>query len=179
MPRHLGQHSGGIDISQVNLDTVVPLENARMPGRVVVKWDNEDCADLAIIKVGLLGLRMIAALEESTAIIRSLGGSFDLATIPPDDPKTYEMIERADTVGVFQIESGPRRRPCRGLSRPASMTWSSRWRSSVPARSPARWCTPTPTAVSPASPSGTRIRRWSRSSSARWACPCSKSSPCA
>ena len=105
LPRHLGQHSGGMVICQGDLDALVPLENARMPGRVVVQWDKEDCADLGIIKVDLLGLGMIAALEESTAIIRSRGGSFDLAKIPPDDPKTYEMIQRADTVGVFQIES--------------------------------------------------------------------------
>ena len=119
LPRHLGQHSGGMVICQGNLDAVVPLENARMPGRVVVQWDKEDCADLGIIKVDLLGLGMMAVLEESTAIIRSRGGSFDLARIPPDDPKTYRMIQRADTVGVFQIESRaqmatlPRIRPAR------------------------------------------------------------------
>ena len=119
LPRHLGQHSGGMVICQGNLDAVVPLENARMPGRVVVQWDKEDCADLGIIKVDLLGLGMMAALEESAAIIRSRGGSFDLAGIPPDDPKTYRMIRRADTVGVFQIESRaqmatlPRIRPAR------------------------------------------------------------------
>ena len=105
LPHHLGQHSGGMVVCQGNLDSVVPLENARMPGRVVVQWDKEDCADLGIIKVDLLGLGMMAALEESTAIIRSRGGSFDLARIPPGDPKTYRMIRRADTVGVFQIES--------------------------------------------------------------------------
>ena len=119
LPRHLGQHSGGMVICQGNLDAVVPLENARMPGRVVVQWDKEDCADLGVIKVDLLGLGMMAALEESAAIIRSRGGSFDLAGIPPDDPKTYRMIRRADTVGVFQIESRaqmatlPRIRPAR------------------------------------------------------------------
>ena len=105
LPRHLGQHSGGMVICQGQLDSVVPLENARMPNRVVVQWDKEDCADLGLIKVDLLGLGMMAALEEATTIIRSKGGNFDLAKIPPDDPKTYEMIQRADTVGVFQIES--------------------------------------------------------------------------
>lgn len=105
LPRHLGQHSGGMVICQGGLDSVVPLENARMPGRVVVQWDKEDCADLGIIKVDLLGLGMMAALEESAEIIRSRGGQFDLARIPPDDPQTYSMIQRADTVGVFQIES--------------------------------------------------------------------------
>ncbi len=105
LPRHLGQHSGGMVICQGQLDSVVPLENARMPDRVVVQWDKEDCADLGLIKVDLLGLGMMAALEEATTIIRSKGGEFDLAKIPPDDPKTYQMIQRADTVGVFQIES--------------------------------------------------------------------------
>lgn len=117
LPRHLGQHSGGMVICQGNLDAVVPLENARMPGRVIVGWDKEDCADLGIIKVDLLGLGMMAALEEAQTIIRTRGGDFDLARIPPDDPDTYAMIQQADTVGVFQIESRaqmatlPRMRP--------------------------------------------------------------------
>jgi error-prone DNA polymerase len=105
LPRHLGQHSGGMVICQGDLDAVVPLENARMPGRVVVQWDKDDCADLKIIKVDLLGLGMMAALEETIEIIRSEGGAIDLAHLPPDDPKTYNMIQKADTVGVFQIES--------------------------------------------------------------------------
>ncbi len=105
LPRHLGQHSGGMVICRGDLDAVVPLENARMPGRVVVQWDKDDCADLGIIKVDLLGLGMMAALEESIEIIRSRGGEIDLARLPPDDPKTYEMIQKADTVGTFQIES--------------------------------------------------------------------------
>ena len=105
LPRHLGQHSGGMVICRGDLDAVVPLENARMPGRVVVQWDKDDCADLGIIKVDLLGLGMMAALEESIEIIRSRGGEIDLAHLPPDDPKTYEMIQKADTVGTFQIES--------------------------------------------------------------------------
>ena len=117
LPRHLGQHSGGMVICQGDLDSVVPLENASMPGRVVVQWDKEDCADLGIVKVDLLGLGMMAALEESVQIIRSRGGDFDLARVPPDDPETYRMIQQADTVGVFQIESRaqmatlPRMRP--------------------------------------------------------------------
>lgn len=105
LPRHLGQHPGGMVICQGELDAVVPLENARMPGRVVVQWDKEDCADLGIVKVDLLGLGMLAALEEATALIRSRGHAFDLDQLPPDDPATYRMIQRADTVGVFQIES--------------------------------------------------------------------------
>ena len=74
LPRHLGQHSGGMVICRGDLDSIVPLENARMPGRTVVQWDKDDCTDLGIIKVDLLGLGMMAALEESIRIIRSRGG---------------------------------------------------------------------------------------------------------
>ncbi len=105
LPRHLGQHSGGMVICRGDLDAIVPLENARMPGRTVVQWDKDDCTDLGIIKVDLLGLGMMAALEESIRIIRSRGGKIDLAHLPPDDPKTYAMIQKADTIGAFQIES--------------------------------------------------------------------------
>ncbi len=105
VPRHLGQHSGGMVICRGDLDAIVPLENARMPGRTVVQWDKDDCTDLGIIKVDLLGLGMMAALEESIRIIRSRGGEIDLAHLPPDDPKTYAMIQKADTIGAFQIES--------------------------------------------------------------------------
>ncbi|MCU0227927.1 MAG: error-prone DNA polymerase [Bryobacterales bacterium] len=105
LPRHLGQHSGGLVISHGALDSVVPLENARMPGRVVVQWDKEDCADLGIIKVDLLGLGMMAALEDSVRLLRGRGVEIDLAQLPPNDPKTYTMIQQADTMGVFQIES--------------------------------------------------------------------------
>ena len=105
LPRHLGQHSGGMVVCQGDLDAVVPLENARMQDRVVVQWDKEDCADLGIVKVDLLGLGMMAVLEEATATIRSRGGRFDMARLPAKDSKTYQMIQRADTVGVFQIES--------------------------------------------------------------------------
>ncbi len=105
LPRHLGQHSGGLVISNGALDSVVPLENARMPGRVVVQWDKEDCADLGIIKVDLLGLGMMAALEDSVRLLRGRGVEIDLAHLPPNDPKTYSMIQQADTMGVFQIES--------------------------------------------------------------------------
>jgi error-prone DNA polymerase len=106
LPRHLGQHSGGMVIAAGRLDEVVPLEPASMPGRVVVQWDKDDCADLGIIKVDLLGLGMLNVLEEAVPLIRAREGvRVDLAHLPPDDPKTYAMIRAADTVGVFQIES--------------------------------------------------------------------------
>ncbi len=69
LPRHLGQHSGGMVVCQGQLDSVVPLEPATMPGRVVVQWDKEDCADMGIVKVDLLGLGMMAVLEDSLKII--------------------------------------------------------------------------------------------------------------
>ena len=106
LPRHLGQHSGGMVIAAGRLDTVVPLENASMPGRVVVQWDKDDCADLGIIKVDLLGLGMMAVLEEAIPLIREHeGADVDLAHLPPDDAKTYAMLRAADTIGVFQVES--------------------------------------------------------------------------
>ncbi|MDP9122621.1 MAG: error-prone DNA polymerase, partial [Acidobacteriota bacterium] len=105
-PRHLGQHSGGMVIAAGRLDEVVPLEPASMPGRVVVQWDKDDCADLGIIKVDLLGLGMLNALEEAVPIVRSREKvNLDLAHLPPDDPAVYEMLRKADTVGVFQVES--------------------------------------------------------------------------
>jgi error-prone DNA polymerase len=154
LPRHLGQHSGGMVICQGALDRVVPLENASMPGRVVVQWDKDDCADLSIIKVDLLGLGMMAALQDTLRLVNdspqpgndaaeiaagaavpagksaveadesrrhAATGSprpkVDLAHLPPDDPAVYEMLQQADTVGIFQVESRaqmatlPRMRP--------------------------------------------------------------------
>jgi error-prone DNA polymerase len=118
LPRHLGQHSGGMVIAAGRLDEIVPLEPARMPGRVVVQWDKDDCADLGIVKVDLLGLGMLAVLEESATLLRSHHGiEIDYAHLPPDDPAVYRMLRAADTVGVFQVESRaqmatlPRMRP--------------------------------------------------------------------
>jgi error-prone DNA polymerase len=107
LPRHLGQHSGGMVVCQGRLDEVVPLENASMPGRVVVQWDKDDCADLGIVKVDLLGLGMMAALEEAIAIINAgrEQPEVDLAHLPADDRAVYDMLQQADTIGVFQVES--------------------------------------------------------------------------
>jgi error-prone DNA polymerase len=150
LPRHLGQHSGGMVISQGALSSVVPLENASMPGRVVVQWDKEDCADMGLIKVDLLGLGMMAALQDALAIINIGTGDqgpgtreaqrrrdvatlpedavldgvassrpdprspvpepyveprVDLARLPQNDPAVYRMLQTADTVGLFQVES--------------------------------------------------------------------------
>jgi error-prone DNA polymerase len=120
MPRHLGQHSGGMVICQGQLDSVVPLEPASMPGRVVVQWDKEDCADMGIIKVDLLGLGMMAVLKDSIELIRDHHHEeVDLAHLPQDDSQVYSALQQADTVGMFQVESRaqmsclPRLRPKR------------------------------------------------------------------
>jgi error-prone DNA polymerase len=106
LPRHLGQHSGGLVVCQGQLDSVVPLEPATMPGRVVVQWDKEDCADMGIVKVDLLGLGMMAVLEETLQIIREKHSEeVDLGRLPVNDPKVYATLQKADTVGMFQIES--------------------------------------------------------------------------
>jgi error-prone DNA polymerase len=106
MPRHLGQHSGGMVICQGQLDSVVPLEPASMPGRVVVQWDKEDCADMGIVKVDLLGLGMMAVLKDSIELIHDhYHEEVDLAHLPPDDAEVYSSLQQADTVGLFQVES--------------------------------------------------------------------------
>jgi error-prone DNA polymerase len=106
LPRHLGQHSGGMVLAKGRLDEVVPLEPASMPGRVVIQWDKEDCADLGIIKVDLLGLGMLAAIEEMIPTIqRCENKEVDLAHLPENDPPVYKMLNEADTIGMFQVES--------------------------------------------------------------------------
>ncbi|MBW2293815.1 MAG: error-prone DNA polymerase [Deltaproteobacteria bacterium] len=106
LPRHLGQHSGGVVIAAGYLDEVVPIEPASMENRRVVQWDKDDCAEMGIIKIDLLGLGMLAALEVTTDLIRTQEGiEIDLAKLPEDDPATYAMMRAADTIGVFQIES--------------------------------------------------------------------------
>ena len=105
LPRHLGQHSGGMVICKGLLDHLVPLERASMPGRTVIQWDKEDCADLGIIKVDLLGLGMMAVLKDCIELIpQHYGEPVDLAHLP-EDAEVYRTLQRADTVGMFQVES--------------------------------------------------------------------------
>jgi error-prone DNA polymerase len=114
LPRHLGQHSGGMVICQGELDSVVPLEPATMPGRVVIQWDKDDCADMGIVKVDLLGLGMMAALQDAIELVNVSNPKsqipdpkpqFDLAHIPMNDAEVYDMLQKAETIGVFQVES--------------------------------------------------------------------------
>jgi len=105
LPRHLGQHSGGMVICQGQLNKVVPLERASMANRHVVQWDKEDCADLGIIKVDLLGLGMMAVIHDCMELIPAhYGDAVDLTQLPQDD-EVYRVLQKADTVGMFQIES--------------------------------------------------------------------------
>ena len=118
IPRHIGQHPGGMVIAAGRLDEVVPIQPATMPGRAIIQWDKDDCADLGIVKIDLLGLGMMAVLEEAGKMVPYHDGQpFDMAALPKDDPAVYSLIARADTVGVFQVESRaqmsclPRTRP--------------------------------------------------------------------
>jgi error-prone DNA polymerase len=120
LPRHLGQHSGGMVICQGLLNKVVPLERASMPGRTVVQWDKEDCSDLGLVKVDLLGLGMMAVMKDCVELVSQHHGKrYDLGQLPQNVPEVYETLCRADTVGMFQVESRaqmaslPRNRPSR------------------------------------------------------------------
>src|SRR6476619_2270602 len=92
-------------ICQGKLSSIVPLENASMPGRVVAQWDKDDCEDLGIVKVDLLGLGMMSVMQDAFELCRERGRPIDLAHIPIDDAPTFKMMQEADTIGVFQIES--------------------------------------------------------------------------
>ncbi len=93
-------------VCQGKLDQVVPLEPASMPNRVVVQWDKDDCSDLGIVKIDLLGLGMLAVLQDSIEVVgREYGEIVDLAHLPQKDPIVYRALQRADTIGLFQVES--------------------------------------------------------------------------
>jgi error-prone DNA polymerase len=105
-PRHLSQHVGGFVITRGPLAELVPIENAAMPGRTVIEWNKDDLDALGLLKVDCLSLGMLTALHKGLDLIARHGGeTLTLATIPAEDPGVYDMIRRADTVGVFQIES--------------------------------------------------------------------------
>jgi error-prone DNA polymerase len=110
-PRHLSQHVGGFVIARGRLDELVPIENASMPDRTVIEWDKDDLDALGLLKVDVLGLGMLSAIRRAFALIDEFGGSravvgrLGMAAVPAEDPAVYGMICRADTTGVFQIES--------------------------------------------------------------------------
>jgi error-prone DNA polymerase len=105
-PRHLSQHVGGFVIARDKLSRLVPIENAAMPERTVIQWDKDDLDALGLLKVDVLGLGILTAIRKSFDLVREFRGrELTMATIPPEDPEVYAMIQRADTTGVFQIES--------------------------------------------------------------------------
>jgi error-prone DNA polymerase len=105
-PRHLSQHVGGFVIARGLLEELVPIENAAMPERTVVQWDKDDLNDLGLLKVDLLALGMLTALKRAFALVNDYRGTHHaLGELPAEDPRVYDMICRADTIGVFQIES--------------------------------------------------------------------------
>lgn len=105
-PRHLSQHTGGMVMTRGPLCELVPLENAAMPDRTVIQWNKDDLDELGILKVDCLGLGMLSAIRRTLELVHQHGGpALDLARIPEGDPRVYAMIRRADTMGVFQIES--------------------------------------------------------------------------
>ncbi len=125
-PRHLSQHVGGFVITRDRLDDICPIQNAAMEDRTVIEWNKDDLDELRILKVDLLGLGMLSCLRKAFAMIeqsypdwREGGGALDLDTLPKEDPSVYRMLQRADSVGVFQVESRaqmsmlPRLKPAR------------------------------------------------------------------
>lgn len=119
IPRHLGIHNGGMILSGPPLVDLVPLEPATMPGRVVTQWDKEGLEGTGMVKVDLLGLRMLSAIQDAVAIVEAQTGlQLNLERLPRDDPAVYQMLCRGETIGVFQVESRaqadlvPRFQPC-------------------------------------------------------------------
>lgn len=117
-PRHLSQHVGGFVIADAPLSELVPVENASMPDRTIIQWDKDDLDTMNLLKVDCLALGMLTCVRKCLELLRShRGQDYTMATLPPEDPQTYAMIQRADTLGVFQIESRaqmsmlPRHRP--------------------------------------------------------------------
>src|SRR4029077_21193770 len=105
-PRHLSQHVGGFVIARGLLEELVPIENAAMPERTVVQWDKDDLNDLGLLKVDLLALGMLSALRRAFHLVNDYRGTrYTLGELPAEDPKVYDMLCRADTIGVFQVES--------------------------------------------------------------------------
>jgi error-prone DNA polymerase len=106
MPRHLSQHVGGFVIADAPLSELVPVENAAMPDRTIIQWDKDDLDTMNLLKVDCLALGMLTCVRKCLNMLRhQRGQDYSMATLPPEDPDTYAMIQRADTVGVFQIES--------------------------------------------------------------------------
>ena len=179
-PRHLSQHTGGFVISRGPLCEIVPIENAAMEDRTVIEWNKDDLEVLGMVKVDVLGLGMLSCIRRAFALVREhCGVAHTLESVPREDPDTYAMIRRADTVGVFQIESRAQMAMLPRL-RPATF-YDPRDRGGdrAPGTDPgATWSTPT-------CGGGRGARRWSirprncgRCSARRSACRCFRSRSC-
>ena len=143
-PRHLSIHVGGMIVSSKPISEMVPLERARAEGRVVCQWDKDGVDDGGLIKVDLLGLRMLSLIDEALRLVKATRGiELDLGRLPEDDPLVYDMIGRADTVGVFQVESRAQMQSLPRVRRAPSKTWASKWPSYGPDPFRATWCIPT------------------------------------
>lgn len=106
LPRHLGIHSGGMVLTEQPVGEVVPIEHARMPGRTVLQWDKDDCAYMGLVKFDLLGLGMLGAINHVFELAREeLSEDWELGTVPREEPAVYDTLCRADTIGIFQVES--------------------------------------------------------------------------
>lgn len=105
-PRHLSQHVGGFVLTEGRLDELVPIHNAAMPDRTFIEWDKDDIDALGLMKVDILALGMLTCIRKAFSLMREWNlGDYQLHTIPPDDPETYAMLRKGDSIGVFQIES--------------------------------------------------------------------------
>ena len=129
LPRHMGIHSGGMVICDRPIADVCPVEWARMENRSVLQWDKDDCAAIGLVKFDLLGLGMLSALHYAKDLVAEHKGiEVDLARLDLSEPAVYEMLQRADSVGVFQVESRAQMATLPRLSRGCSTTWWSRSR---------------------------------------------------
>ncbi len=176
-PRHLSQHVGGFVITRGPLSELVPIENAAMEDRTVIEWDKDDLDALGILKIDILALGMLTCIRKAFALIEQhYGRRIELATVPAEEPAVYDMLSRADSLGVFQVESRaqmtmlPRLRPTRILrSRHRGRDCAGR------GRSRATWCTPICAAAPGASRSTTLPRHCARCWARPWACHSSRS----
>ena len=150
LPRHQSQHPGGMVISTQPLIDLCPVQPASMEGRQMVQWDKDSCGDAGFLKIDLLGLGMLSAVERCVdEIARVRGERIDLSRIPYDDREVYSQIQAAETMGVFQIESRAQMQSLRAHpARRTSTTSPSRWRWCGPGRSRAAPCTRTSSAAS-------------------------------
>ncbi len=123
-PRHLSQHVGGFVIAKSPLRELVPIENAAMPDRTVVEWDKDDLDALKMLKIDVLALGMLTCIRKGFELLRAhYGIAFELATIPAEDAAVYEMLCRANSIGVFQVESRAQMSMLPGSSRAPSTIW--------------------------------------------------------